>query len=139
MCIYTLCTLWVCMNVFLFLCVAPLIVLCWSSTIQSGVKQNRLSSRTFSRPLSHGESLESLDRSRSSPYSTRQTFTSVMKTIKSAIFMFLKAVDHHTCTSSDDVMPLVTSALSEIMCSGKNNCISKKKKRQNITKDVYIC
>ncbi len=56
-------------------CVAPLIVPCWSSTIQSVVKRNRLSSRTFSRPLSRGESLESLDRSRSSPYSTRQTFT----------------------------------------------------------------
>lgn len=88
MCIYTLCTLWMCMNVFLFLCVAPLIVLYWSSTIQSVVKRNRLSSRTFSHPLSHWESLESLDRSRSSPYSTRQTFTSVRKTIKVPFLCF---------------------------------------------------
>ncbi len=71
-------------------CVAPLIVPCWSSTIQSVVKRNRLSSRTFSRPLSRGESLESLDRSRSSPYSTRQTFTSVRKTIKLPFLCFKK-------------------------------------------------
>lgn len=29
-----------------------------------------------------------------------------------------------TCTSSDDVNSLVTSALLEIMCSGKNSCIT---------------